>query len=62
MLYSIIDNENGIMIQGKNKNKLLKMFFNNELEITNKRGHKKVNKVIKEYHSKQKTILLIEIN
>ncbi len=61
MLYAIIDNVSGVMIQGKDKNRLLKMFFNDELEISNKREYKKVNKVIREYDNKQKTILVMEI-
>ena len=61
MLYAIKDNINGIMIQHKSKNYLLKKYFNNELEIEKTMNYKVVNKVIKEYYTNNKTILLIEI-
>lgn len=60
MLYGIYDNNTGILIEHKNKRYLLKLYYNNELEIKKSKNYKVVNKV--KHINKITCILLLETN
>lgn len=60
MLYSILNNENGVICSSKDKTQLLKLYYNNELtEIPRTKNATIKNKV--EKHGGFKSIILIEI-
>lgn len=60
MWYGILDNQRGILVEHKDKNYLLKKYYNNELEIKRNKDAVIVNKVKTTYKG-HKSIILIEI-